>query len=148
MLDNYTSNGIYIYLITNKINKKQYIGQSIKADILDRWKQHKRVNKRMIGQVLFNAYKKYGIDNFDYKVICICFDEDTDKFEEEYIKKYNSLYPNGYNLLSGGKNRKHHEYTISRIKEKLGGINHPNYGKKFNPERCKAISERTKGEKC
>lgn len=128
----------YIYLVENKINNKKYIGQTTQLDINKRWYQHKRNNG--IGKILLNAYEKYGIDNFRFKIICICFDSDTNKYETEYIKKYNTLYPNGYNLLEGGNNKKHNEYTISILKEKLSGINHPNYGKKFSEERRKNMS--------
>ena len=31
----------YIYSITNKINNKKYIGQTINKDVEYRWKQHK-----------------------------------------------------------------------------------------------------------
>lgn len=125
----------YIYMIENVKNNKKYIGQTLQHDINNRWKQHKLVSKKSIGQILYNAYKKYGIDNFKFKIICICFDCDTNKYEIEYIKKYNTLYPNGYNLLEGGNNKKHNQYTINILKEKLSGKNHPNYGKKFTEER-------------
>lgn len=128
----------YIYIIENKINRKKYIGQTVQLDINKRWNQHKKYNG--IGQILYNAYKKYGIDNFSFKILCICFDSDTNKYESEYINKYNTVYPNGYNLLHGGNNRKHNEYTIQILKEKLSGINHPNYGKKFSEERRKNMS--------
>ena len=49
----------------------------IQNDINKRWNKHKQVNKSFIGTCLFNAYKKYGIDNFKFKILCICFDEDT-----------------------------------------------------------------------
>jgi len=58
----------YIYLITNQINGKQYVGQTIQDDIKKRWSTHKQVNKKYIGTCLFNAYKKYGIENFKYYV--------------------------------------------------------------------------------
>lgn len=124
----------YIYSVKNKINNKIYIGQTIRKDIYTRWKYHKTIDKRYIGQLLYNAYKKYGHENFEYKIICICFDEDTNKYEKDYIKKYNSMYPNGYNLLEGGDNKKHNEYTKKIISEKLKGSNHPNFNKIFNEE--------------
>ena len=120
----------YIYMVENNMNKKRYIGQTLRQDINTRWKYHKVTNnKRYIGQILYNAYKKYGIENFTFKIICICFDEDTNKYEKEYICKYNSLYPNGYNLQSGGDNNKHSEYTKKILSEKMSGKNHPQYGK-------------------
>ena len=58
----------YIYLIENLINGKKYVGQSIQKDINKRWSTHKQVNKSSIGTCLFNAYKKYGINNFKFKL--------------------------------------------------------------------------------
>jgi group I intron endonuclease len=90
-------------MVENIINNNKYIGQSLREDIKTRWKYHKTPDsKRYIGQILYDAYKKYGIENFKYTIICICFDEDANKYEKEYICKYNTLYPNGYNLQSGG----------------------------------------------
>jgi group I intron endonuclease len=124
----------YIYLVTNKINNKKYVGQTLRTDINTRWKYHKSNDKRYVGQILHNAYKKYGNSNFEYKIICICFDEDTNKYEKEYISKFNTIYPNGYNLLEGGNNKKHNEYTKKIISSKLKGKNHPNYGKKLKEQ--------------
>lgn len=137
----------YIYLIINNINKKKYIGQTIQLDINKRWNKHKLVNKSYIGTCLYNAYKKYGIENFTFKIICICFDEDTNKFEEEYVKKYNTLYPNGYNMIEGGKNRKFTHIVKQLISEKISGINSPNYGKHLSEETKKKLSEALKGNK-
>ena len=137
----------YIYLIENTINCKKYIGQTIQNDINKRWNKHKQVNKSFIGTCLYNAYKKYGISNFKFKIICVCFDEDTNKFEEEYVKKYNTLYPNGYNMIEGGKSRKFTPFLKELISSKLSGINHPNYGKHLKEETKRKLSEGTKGNK-
>ena len=124
----------YIYMIKNKLNGKIYIGQTIRKNIYDRWRQHKTCKKDTIGNYLYNAYMKYGIDNFEYKIICICFDDDCNKFEENYIKKYNSSYPNGYNLKSGGNNNKMSEEVKLLLKEKgKGRISH-NKGKNISDE--------------
>jgi len=136
----------YIYLVTNKINNKKYVGQTLRSDVNERWKYHKLNDKRYIGQILYNAYKKYGISNFEYKIICICFDNDTNKYEKEYIKKFNTLYPNGYNLLTGGDNKTHNEYTKKIISDKLKGINHPNYGKKLEEQHVLNIKNSLKKE--
>lgn len=66
------------------------------------------------------GFNKYGIENFEFKLICICFDNDLNKFELDYIKKYDSLVPNGYNLRDGGENGgKHNEETKRKISETL-----------------------------
>jgi group I intron endonuclease len=111
----------YIYSITNRINNKKYIGQTINKDVEYRWKQHKGMYKNASCSCLLRAFKKYGIDNFDFKLICICFDEDCNRYEIEYIQKFNSIAPNGYNLLPGGNNKSHHPETREKLsKSHLG----------------------------
>ena len=107
----------FIYKIRNKINGQCYIGQT-KQQLYERWKQHKKSKSNC--RYLKNAFKKYGIENFEFKMICICFDDDLNKFEIEYIKKYNSLVPNGYNLKTGGENGgKHSNETKIKISDTL-----------------------------
>jgi group I intron endonuclease len=104
-------------MIKNKINNQCYIGQTIQ-NLEERWRQHKKISSNCI--YLKNAFKKYGFENFNFKLICICFDKDLNKFEIDYIKKYNSLVPNGYNLKKGGENGgKHNDETKLKISEKL-----------------------------
>ena len=68
---------------------------------------------------------KYGIDTFKFEVIIICFDEDLHAMEREYIRRYNSIAPNGYNILEGGqcgggfKGKKHSPDTVQKIKQSL-----------------------------
>ena len=54
-----------IYKITNDINNKIYIGQTIKT-LTKRWQQHKcNSTKEYFKQiVLYKAFKKYGIEHF------------------------------------------------------------------------------------
>ena len=53
-----------IYSVTNTLNNKVYIGQSI--DVERRWKQHKYGKGNLI---LRNAIKKHGIDNFKFEIL-------------------------------------------------------------------------------
>ena len=67
----------YIYKITNKINGKCYIGETTKDDPNKRWKQHKNTIKKGMGcPALGLAVKKYGIENFEFCILIICFDSD------------------------------------------------------------------------
>ena len=104
----------YIYLITNTINNHKYIGQTISYDINKRWNNYKKLNKNSIGYYFYNALIKYKLENFKFQIICICFDNDCNKFEEYYINYYNTIVPNGYNLRSGGLNSKQHPETIEK----------------------------------
>ena len=115
----------FIYKITNLITNKCYIGETTKADPEKRWMQHKNTIKRGIGcPALQSAVIKHGIDNFKFEILLICFDEDRYKYEIEYIKKYNTLVPNGYNILEGGpgggfKGKKHSEETRKRMSKNM-----------------------------
>jgi len=116
----------FIYKITNIITKKCYIGETKKSNPNLRWTEHKRKIEQGIGcPALQCSVKKYGIENFKFEVLIICFDEDRYKFEIEYIKKYNSIAPNGYNLTKGGEG---------------GGF----YGKNHTPDSIKKIFNTTK----
>ena len=106
----------YIYKITNKINKKCYIGQTM-VDLNKRWKAHKKENSNCI--YLKRAFNKHRVENFNFELVCICFDEDLDKYEIEYMEKYNSLVPNGYNLRLGGNNGERHPLTKDKISKSL-----------------------------
>jgi group I intron endonuclease len=115
----------FIYKITNIKNNKCYVGVTTKKDPNERWIAHKSSIKRGIGcPLLMKAFNKYGEDSFKFEVIIICFDEDVFKFEDEYIRKYNSASPNGYNVAEGGKigmsflGRKHSDETKKKISVK------------------------------
>jgi len=106
----------YIYKIINKIDNKCYIGQTFNS-LEERWRHHKGDSSNC--RYLKRAFQKYGIENFEMKLICICFDEDLNKFESQYITYYNTLVPNGYNLRQGGNNAKQHQETKQKIGETL-----------------------------
>ena len=137
----------YIYKIINKLTNKIYIGQTIQ-DLNERWRQHKQSKSNC--RYLKSAMKKYGIDNFDFKLICICFDNDLDKYECYYMNKYNTIVPNGYNLRQGGNSGRHNEETKKKISETLKNrtdIVRCKIGKPHTDENKKRISESLKGIK-
>ncbi len=87
-----------IYKITNKINDKIYIGQTIRS-LEERVKEHKRKKNCS----LYKAFNKYGIENFDFEIIEKCNStEEMNEKEIYWIKYYDCLMPKGYNLCEGG----------------------------------------------
>lgn len=107
----------YIYRIINKITNQSYIGQTTQ-NLDERWRQHKQ--KKSNCRYLKSAFIKYGVGNFDFRLICICFDSDLNNLEIFYINKFNSIAPNGYNLISGGNRGGKHNYeTKIKISESL-----------------------------
>ena len=91
-----------IYIITNKINNKVYIGQSV--DIRTRWWNHRcELNRNNhYNRHLQGAWNKYGEDNFEFSELEKCSLELLDEREIYWISKYDS-YLNGYNSTIGGK---------------------------------------------
>jgi len=107
----------YIYKITNISTKKSYVGQTIKEDVNDRWKEH--LKKGSNCSKLIESIKECGKDQFIFTIICICFEEDLNRFEKEYIKKFDTIFPNGYNIIDGGNNGKHSKETCQKISKTI-----------------------------
>ena len=131
----------FIYKITNKLSKKCYIGETKESSPEIRWKQHVYTISKGTGcPALRDAVVKYGLENFTFEVVIICFDEDRFAQERHYIKKYNSVVPNGYNILEGGEGGgfkgKHHSPEII---ERLAAINRKRFE---DPAERKKSSER------
>ena len=85
----------YIYITTNKVNSKIYIGQ------------HKSLNHDEnylgSGTILKQAIKKYGEKNFSNKVLLECDNkEELDTAEKYFIKHYKELGYQMYNIAEGG----------------------------------------------
>lgn len=97
----------WIYCITNKINGKRYIGQTI--DFNTRRKRHLKYTSDE-NSILHSAIRKYGPSNFDIKIIVTfkAISEGVrrkllDFLEMLYIRKYQTLTTqNGYNITAGG----------------------------------------------
>lgn len=126
-----------IYLITNQINGKQYIGQTVRDPEL-RWNEH---NKYKINTTISNALKKYGIENFHFEVIdesASDIDELND-LEEFYISFYNTFKGRGYNMTSGGEGFTISEETKKKMSDSRRGVIKSNSHKK-------KISESHKGK--
>lgn len=101
-----------IYKITNTINYKCYIGQTIKVPE-ERWRQHKRnMNYESCKSIaLYKAFRKHGIDNFTFEVIETGIAvEDLNEKEIWYIAEYCSR-TNGYNMVDGGKSVRGYKFT-------------------------------------
>ena len=91
-----------IYIIKNTVNDKVYIGQS--KDAANRWKFHKtaaNTGHYKGRNVLYRAMRDIGIDKFYYEIL----EKQIPNYNEReiyWIDKYNSIAPNGYNILPGG----------------------------------------------
>lgn len=151
-----------VYLITNKINGKQYVGQTTRS-LSDRWKFHCSSSSGCLA--IKSAIIKYGKENFDVEAIFnACTEEELNEKEIEFISKFNTISPNGYNLKTGGnrpiysqESRKkmslsRKAYRQSKESNKKGAIARTGsknwaFGKKFTEEHRKNLSEARKGNR-
>ena len=133
---------MFVYLITNTVNGKRYVGQTTGTLAQRFWAHAHRNNCRY----LYNAIQKHGKENFSIEVL---FDVPTkelaNEFEIEYIDKYRTLFPNGYNISPGGDERPPmSEEDKQKLAERMRGNT---YGKGLSPseETKKKLSDANKG---
>lgn len=93
-----------IYKITNLINNKSYIGKS--SNIEERWRYHKSNynNSKEYNKILYEAFRKYGIENFSFEIIELLeneYDIKSNEREQYWIDYFNSFHF-GYNMTEGG----------------------------------------------
>ena len=88
-----------IYIIKNRINTKVYIGQSV--DAAQRFIKHCKKSSIKNNSLIDYAIQKYGANNFWFEILEKQV-ENYNEREKYWIQYYNSLSPNGYNLMSGG----------------------------------------------
>ena len=88
---------IFIYKITNTINNKVYIGQSVRP-VEQRFKRHILDAMNHTWDTHFaRAIRKYGADNFYIEIIdTACNQTELNVKEQYWIKYYNST-KTGYN---------------------------------------------------
>lgn len=105
----------YVYLITNIINGKKYIGSSRKSQIDE--------NYYGSGKAIKDALKKYGKNNFTRDILWQG-EGDARDIESQWLEHFNaSTNPQFYNMTNDAKgNNLHKEETKKTISEKLTGV--------------------------
>lgn len=92
-----------IYKVTNKVNGKIYIGQTIRTLEQRKW-QHLDAAKNGCKTHFYNAIRKYGEENFVFEIIDEASSlQELNELERYYIAKFNCI-ENGYNMVDGGNN--------------------------------------------
>jgi group I intron endonuclease len=121
----------YVYLITNIINGKKYIGSSRKSQIDE--------NYYGSGRAIKDALKKYGKNSFIRDIIWQG-EGDARDIESQWLEYFNAKNnPQFYNMTNDARgNGLHKESTKRTVSEKLTG-------RKFSKEICEKISKAKKG---
>lgn len=128
-----------IYKIINKLDGKVYVGQTV-SSLQKRWREHCSAHSEC--RYVSRAIIKYGKENFEIKVLAHCNSiEEMNHREQYYIKLFNTLAPSGYNLTSGGSERKFSLETRARISKSNSGVNNGFFGKNHTKETKLKLSE-------
>lgn len=119
----------YVYLTTNLINNKKYIGQHY-GELEDSYLGS--------GNIFKKALVKYGKNNFKKTILEICQDYNSLNIaEKKWIQYYNAVdSDNFYNIATGGQNSNpvaglspDQEFKRrQKISKSLSGENNPMYG--------------------
>jgi len=139
-----------VYLITNLINGKRYVGITTRT-LNKRYNEHFTNKKKPSQFVLQKACKKYGRQNFKMELIEELHDiTEKDLFLKEtfYIDKYNTFIEGGkgYNLVKQSDSKLViSEATRKKISKKSRGKNNGMYGKRHSEETRRKQGE---GNKC
>lgn len=116
-----------IYLITNTVAGKHYVGQTTRGfDV--RVKQHKKELRLGIhhNTYLQRHWIKYGESSFTFTAVARARHQlELDQLENIYLDMYESMTPNGYNLKTGGQRQNSYsESSRKKMSEKRKGFKH------------------------
>lgn len=140
-----------IYIITNDVNSKVYIGQTIQG-IEKRFYQHKLLAKHNGKTKLATAMREIGDNHFKIDIICKSEQKQLTRLETHYIEKFNSIQ-NGYNSVIpvGDVQSNKYECIAEKIEEiisdYLNGITYNKICERYSISRnylaeiCKGLSD-------
>jgi group I intron endonuclease len=134
-----------IYLITNVINHKEYVGKD-KNIPRRRYAHFEQLRAGRHGNPhLQNAYNRYGKQAFHYMVLEYCSPEDLVERERWWMGLLNTLDPHGYNLRSADG---HFVSNETRKRMSIARMGRPGYfkGKKHSTETIERMRAAFKGK--
>lgn len=107
---------MFIYLITNQITGKCYVGQT-RRSLAQRFCSHKRVvGKANACKALSDAMLVHGTDNFTIELLRTCeSQEEMNHWEIHFIAKFGTFAPGGYNLTLGGGGKSGYKHSAESI---------------------------------
>ena len=122
----------HIYVITNIINGKQYVGKTCNS-IENRFAEHiSDSKKRKLEKCpLYSAINKYGSENFKIDLIELCDPNDASDREKYWIQKLNTYGTSGYNATVGGDGKMFFNHK-QLVEQYIGGKTFTQIAQEFN----------------
>jgi len=109
-----------IYLITNTVNDKKYVGQT-RQQLNKRWLAHITESRIHSDRPLYKAINKYGLEKFKIRILEECNVDILNEREIWWIDFLDS-YRGGYNATTGGEYFEHTEDTKQKISETMSNV--------------------------
>lgn len=128
-----------VYLITNRVDGKSYVGASV--NIQTRWRVHLcelRAGTHC-NQKLQRAWNKHGEASFEFTVVEACPRSQIVAFEQKWIDQLNAV-ESGYNILPFSRSTQGRVFT-AEAREKLRQAAHKTWN---DPEKRRKMSTRIK----
>jgi group I intron endonuclease len=131
-----------IYLLTNRVNGKYYVGQTLRT-ARHRWSVHKceaKTRSARASAYLYKAIRKHGADAFIVETLATATNlDDLNRLEELWILVLDAMNPAvGYNAARGGRNHVATAATRAKVSASLRG-------RALSPERRARMSAAQKG---
>lgn len=130
----------YVYLTTNLVNGRKYVGQHKGSVFTENYKGS--------GMLLKQAFDKYGWDNFKVELLEECeSSSDLNDAEIKWIRDLNAVYSSEYYNIAFGGNSRHgpiseaQKKRLSEVAKQRTGSKNPFYGKTHTPDKCARSGE-------
>lgn len=108
-----------VYQIKNTVTGEQYVGSS--RNVKHRWASHKCPSKwkQRPNSKLYQAFKKYGIENFMFSILALVEPKYLKQVEQEFIEMLNPSYNNNNAKgLDVEREKERHKSTKYKIHKK------------------------------
>lgn len=135
-----------VYKIINTVTNDFYIGSS--NNVFHRWADHKCIStwKKCPNNPLYCDFQKYGIDKFQFQILCLVESKHLKQTEQEFIERlhptYNDRRSNGLNVERQKEYKK--EYEKEYQQSNKGREVHKKAQKKYANQLCSYNGETLK----
>ncbi len=109
---------MHIYKITNTVNGKIYIGQTVQKNPKMRWYSHLDYARKGVKAHLYDSMRKHGVEKFNWEILQEASNIDELNILENYWENfYRSQGVVLYNNRRTGNNKLHSESSKQKMKE-------------------------------